>query len=186
VNESTVRRWLAALVKEGFISVQLDGPKRRIYLAESALNEPKSRAKMSGLPAQKCTGYPRKNAPHNITLNKTENNTSKGNRASPSPVVVPPAVKVSAPPPAIDAPPAVRQVERVVAACRDHAARGRLSLLWKIADGAGCADIWQDGLTAVKTPGTRSAGILEPPAAMFVRVVVAALSARGVLVPDGL
>jgi hypothetical protein len=108
----------------------------------------------------------------------------KGNRASPSPVVAPPAVNVSASPPAIEVPPAVRQVERVVAACRDHAARGRISELWEIVQRSGCVDVWPCGLDAIKSPPSRSTAILEAPVALFCRVVVLALLERGVFVPS--
>lgn len=189
VDSSTVRRWLAALVKQGFVKVLLNGPNRRIYLAEAAPKPAKSRAKMSGLPAQKCTPKPRKNERHSITLNNTENNTSEDAHERPrfvGPGPVParllkePEQKGSASPPTVEAPPAVRQVERAVAACGEHSARGPITKLWEVVERSGCADVWRCGLDAVKSPKEASTGRVEPPTAIFCRVVSAALGERGV------
>lgn len=194
VDESTVRRWLAALVKQGFLTVIQHGPNRRIYLSESAPKRAKSRAKTSGLPAQKCAGYPRKNAPHSITLNKTLINTSEDVRegprfVGPGPVPARDLARVeqegkgsASPPP----PMSVRKVERAVAAVGDHSYRGRFRSFWEVVEASDCADVWQNALDAVKSPPRAAVGPVERSGAYFCSVLVSGLKERGVSLPESL
>lgn len=204
VDRSTIKRWLAALAGQGFIRVELDPStnERRIYALAMM---PEGVKKQAGGVAQKRarggaeTSYPRpKNAPHSITLSITESNKKellpRGQQfVGPGPVAARDLARTeveqkgSASPPTVDANlKKLRQVERAVARCGNLSLRSRFSELWDVVQGAGCSDAWQNGLDAAKPPTGPSTGFLAPPSARFMGAVVAVLTARGVLLPDGL
>ena len=198
VDDRTIRRWLAALVQHGFIKVFVVGPKRRIYLAETAPKVAKSRAKMSGLGGQKCPGKPDKNVRHSITSKKTNINTSEDARersrfVGPGPV---PARQLkeqekqdaASPEPLIfksNENLRIQRVERVVAKIGNHSFRAVLGELWDTVERNGCVDLWQDGLDAVKSVESGSAGLPGGLGAYFCSVVAAGLAGRGIAVPLG-
>jgi hypothetical protein len=195
VDRATIKRWLAALAKEGFIKIEFHGRERRIY------------ALAMGLPvAQKCATdgakmrhHRRKNAPHSITLNNTENNTllgsayTSGGFVGPGPV---PARELKASEGKVTASPSTvesksgfpRSVTRAAAMCSDISASGRFLQLRIAVERGMCVDLWQDGLDAVKTARSGSTGILEASTAIFERVLLSGLADRGLLAlvgPEG-
>ena len=192
VKVRVVQTWVAALAKHGFVRVELgaDRNTRRIFLTEVC--------KIPHAPTQKKTRAYAKKDTHSITLSITENNKKellpRGQQfVGPGPVAARDLARTeaeqkgSASPPTVEAnPKKLRQVERAVARCGNLSLRGRFSELWDFVNAAGCPDAWQYGIDAAKTPESRAAGILEPPARRFVIAVAAALASRNVDLPDGL
>ena len=197
VDRSTLQRWLSALAREGFVRIELipGTGERRIY---DLTIKPTSPPQKSGTPAAKVPPPRRKSAAQSITLSITENNKKellpRGQQfVGPGPVAARDLARTeaeqkgSASPPTVEAnPKKLRQVERAVARCGNLSLRGRFSELWDFVNAAGCPDAWQYGIDAAKTPESRAAGILEPPARRFVIAVAAALASRNVDLPDGL
>jgi hypothetical protein len=193
VDRSTVKRWLAALVKHGFIVVVVDGPQRRIYLAEAAPAQVATGAKLSHLPAQKCATYRRKIEPQSITLSNTANTTGtlnvvggvadaraatavRGADASQE------RAEGAASPLSVDALKA-QDVDAVVAVTGDGGSRKRFRQLRDLSESAGCADSWRHALDALKAAQRASTRPVERPGAYFCSVLVSDLNARGVAVP---
>ncbi|NCT16854.1 MAG: hypothetical protein COW66_05505 [Flavobacteriaceae bacterium CG18_big_fil_WC_8_21_14_2_50_34_36] len=80
VDKRTIKRWLNDLIKEGFITSQIDqsaGNSRKIFIDEASGQKcPEVGTKMSRGWGQKCPEGRDKNVPHNNTMNNTMNRES--------------------------------------------------------------------------------------------------------------
>lgn len=205
VDEATIRRWIAALEKEGFVRVvrEKGTSYRRIYLAEAdALNLVKPAQKRTEVSA-KMREPSRKNAPHNIKENIKESiketlNVVGGGRSrfvEPGPTSAcelktqeqkgPSATAIKSPPAASPLPWKQQKINEVVAATGDEKSRLRFKQLLDVCDGASALDAWQDALDALKRAESGAAGLVERPGAYFASVLVSSLNDRGVAVPVG-
>jgi len=182
VDDRTIRRWLAALSKEGFIRVEVEpGTNHRRIFALAMVS--KSAQKPIELGGQKCppgrakmSAGAGKNVRHSITLSITESNTKElltrgGRFVGPGPVAARDLGgqegKVTASPSTLKASLKSRQVERAVARCGDLTFRSRLSELWDVVEQAGCEQLWQQALDAVKSARNGSTGLVGGSAAYF-------------------
>lgn len=197
VDRATVKRWLAALVQQGFIAVDVNPTtnERRIYLlAMQSGGEVQKRA----TPGAKMPPPRRKNEPQSITENNTKNNTSTlnvvGSRSSTPEAGQEEGQKVTPPASAKSqetAPSAslhgwkVAALALAVAATGDSKSSKRFQQLLDIADNAGMAECWQGALDALEWRRNAAGGPVERPGAYFCSVLVSALNARGVAVPVG-
>lgn len=182
VDRATVKRWLSALAKQGFIKIELDGNARRIY-ALAMMPEVAQKRATTGAETRH---YRRKNAPQSITGINTKINTllARGPKfVGPGPV---PSrelqakeqgkeEQVTAPPQTVKSNPKAFRVEQAVARCGDLSARGRFSELWESVERSGRVDVWQDALDATKAAKNPSTGILGGAAAYFCAFVADAL-----------
>lgn len=88
VDTRTIRRWVSALVKKGYISIELiygDDNKvteRRLSIVREDKNVPTPMTKMSSPLGQKCPHPHDKNVLYNNTSNNTSNNTKNNNPAN--------------------------------------------------------------------------------------------------------
>ena len=206
VDETTIRRSIAALAKAKFIRVEREvgTSYRRIYLAE--VPSPDLAQKCPN-PRAKMPEPSRKNARHSIKERNTKSiqtlNVVGGGRSrfvEPGPL---PAREVQKQQQEQDekgqaalasrnkpASPFLEswkepKINAVVAATDDEASRKRFIQLLDICDGAACVPLWDAALDALKHARGRSTGLVARPGAYFCSVLVSALNARGVAVPVG-
>jgi hypothetical protein len=193
VDRVTVQRWLAALVKSGFIRVEVvPGTGRRIYdLTMRPINPPQN----CSPPAAKMSPPRCKNEAHSITLSNTANiirtlNVASGAvgshvaTAAREPIAPEEEDKVPASPVSIYALQS-QKIDEVVSVTGDVGSRKRFQQLLDVTEAAGCWEVWRDALDALKTRQRASTGLLERPGAYFCSILVSALNARGVSVPVG-
>ncbi len=193
VDRSTITRWLTALVKLKFITIEhIAGTKeRRIYVQVGLL--PESVAQKCATDNAKMRHTQCKNAPHSIKENITESitetfNVGDGRFVGPGPV---PAKELkeqkglASPASGTEFARRQQQVNEVVAATGDAKSVLRFRQLLDVAESSSCGAAWDEALTALADAQKRPAGPVERPGAYFCSVLVAGLNARGVAVPVG-
>lgn len=180
VSRATLKRWLADLSKQGFIRIEFVGEERRIFalamMPEVAKKPAGGGAQKRATPGSKLSHPRLKNEPHSITgITKeiiTKELLTRGGRfVGPGPVAARDLGgqegKVTASPSTLKASLKSRQVERAVARCGDLTFRSRLSELWDVVEQAGCEQLWQQALDAVKSARNGSTGLVGGSAAYF-------------------
>lgn len=205
VDRSTLKRWLAALAKEGFVRVDLvpGTGERRIY--DLTIKHPDPAQKRDGGGA-KMSRTRRKSEPHSNTKINTKNNSETLNVvggsalifAGPGPLPAGELQKQEEKGPSstatknlISASPMSLEswkdskINAVVAVTDDDASRKRFLQLLDLCDKAACVDLWDNALDALKTRLGASTEPVACPGAYFCSMLVTALNGRGVAVPVG-
>jgi hypothetical protein len=177
VDRATVKRWLVALQKMGFIAVEYDAAtgERRIYC----------NAMFPGGGGAKTSQGWGKNAPHSITdINTKRSSTSLNVSGAAAPLPVEAKKGAASRRSSISAFKS-QKIDEVVSLTDDAASSRRFRQLYEIADKAGLLDEWDKAYKATETALKRATKPVAAPGAYFGSILAHALTENGVAVPVG-
>lgn len=169
VDRATVQRWLVALVREGFIRVEVVPGTgiRRIYDLSIPPPQKQSGGAAKTKPPRRKNAIdpPQKRGPEwyiNEVKEKSIESDARGRSVSPSPMPSrepqPQEEKVTASPPTVKSnsgtsPSAakLRQVARAVAMTKSPVLQKEYEKAWDVLQGAGLSGLWQEAITRFKS-----------------------------------